>query len=222
VVSTSSTDRGGYVGRLVAFVDMKVDELWKNDNTLLEINTGSGKPNAFVVYNRKKSFNDGTREKGDQVTVVQQSATSDIESEMLGGLDAGQSVSIPGTSIVVKVCGLGSEATFDFAKVSVYDTSLGQSSNCNVALNSPSPQVTLPVQATLQPAQQVVKPTTQTIVTQNSQQAQLQNRPQQQLPQQEEEEEVCYLRDIGQACRRDSHCCSGKCEGSGWSQKCVA
>jgi hypothetical protein len=46
VVSTSSTDRGD-VGRLVAFVDMKVDELWKNDNTLLEINTGSGKPNAF-------------------------------------------------------------------------------------------------------------------------------------------------------------------------------
>jgi hypothetical protein len=44
----------GYVGRLVAFVDMKVDELWKNDNTLLEINTGNGKLNAFVVYNRKK------------------------------------------------------------------------------------------------------------------------------------------------------------------------
>jgi hypothetical protein len=31
------------VGRLVAFVDMKVDELWKNDNTLLEISTGNGK-----------------------------------------------------------------------------------------------------------------------------------------------------------------------------------
>jgi hypothetical protein len=52
---------GGYVGRLVAFVDMKVGELWKNDNTLLEINTGNGKPNAFVVAaTGKKSFNDGT------------------------------------------------------------------------------------------------------------------------------------------------------------------
>jgi hypothetical protein len=204
---------------------MKVDELWKNDNTLLEINTGSGKPNAFLVYNRKKSFNDGTREKGDQVTVVQQSATSDNESEMLGGLDAGQSITIPGTSIVVKVCGLDSEATFDFAKVSVYDTSLGQSSNCNVALNTPTPQVTKPTQATFQPAQQVVKPAatqTQTIVTQNSQQAQVQNRPQQQLPQQEGEEEVCYLRDIGQVCCRDRHCCSGKRVGTGWNQKCVA
>jgi hypothetical protein len=224
VVSTSSTDRQGYVGRLVAFVDMKVDELWKNDNTLLEINTGNGKPNAFVVYNRKKSFNDGTREKDDQVTVVQQSATSDNESEMLGGLDAGQSITIPGTSIVVKVCGLDSEATFDFAKVSVYDTSLGQSSNCNVPLKPQTPQVMLPVQVTVpQPTQQVVKPaTTQTIVTQNSQQAQVQNRPQQQLPQQEEKEDVCYLRDIGQACRRDSHCCSGKCAGVGWNQKCAA
>jgi hypothetical protein len=209
VVSTSSTDRGGYVGRLVAFVDMKVEELWKNDNTLLEINTGNGNPNAFVVYNRKKSFNDGTREKGDQVTVVQESATRDIESEMLGGLDAGQSITIPGTSIVVMVCGLDSEATFDFAKVSVYDTSLGQLSNCNAVLTPPKPQVTL----------QVVQPGKQTIVTQNSQQAQTQNRPQQTQP--AEEEEICYLRDVGQACRQDRHCCSDKCVGSGWSQKCA-
>jgi hypothetical protein len=65
---------------------MKVDELWKNDNTLLEINTGNGKQMLCAVQ-PEKSFNDGTWEKGDQVTVVQ-SATSDIESEMLGGLDA--------------------------------------------------------------------------------------------------------------------------------------
>jgi hypothetical protein len=52
-----STDRGGYVGRLVAFVDMKVDELVDDDKTLLEINTGTATPNAYVVYNRKKSFN---------------------------------------------------------------------------------------------------------------------------------------------------------------------
>jgi hypothetical protein len=44
VVSRSSIDRGGYVGRLVAFVDMKVDEHLNDDKTLLEINT------AFVVY----------------------------------------------------------------------------------------------------------------------------------------------------------------------------
>jgi hypothetical protein len=52
---------------------------------------------------------------------------------MLGSLDAGESITISGTSIVVKVCGLDSEVTFDFAEVSVYDTSLNQLSNCNVA-----------------------------------------------------------------------------------------
>jgi hypothetical protein len=122
VVSRSSTDHGGYVGRLVAFVDMEVDELLNDDKTLLEISAGTGTPNAFVVYNRKKSFNDGTREKGDLVTVVQQNEDIDNESEMVGGLDAGDRVIIPGTSIVVEVCELESEATFDFAKVSVYDT----------------------------------------------------------------------------------------------------
>jgi hypothetical protein len=128
------------VGRLVAFVDMEVNELVNDDKTLLEINTGTGTPNAYVVYNRKKSFNDGTREKGDLVTVVLQSDDRDIESEMVGGLDAGESVTIPGTSIVVEVCALASEATFDFAKVSVYDTGLGQSSTCNVVLNPQTPQ----------------------------------------------------------------------------------
>jgi hypothetical protein len=255
VVSTSSTDRGGYVGRLVAFVDMKVDELVDDDKTLLEINTGNGNgtPNAYVVYNRKKSFNDGTREKGDLVTVVQQSRDRDIESEMVGALDAGDSVIIPGTSIVVKVCALDSEATFDFAKVSVYDTSLGQSSNCNVALNlqnQPTAQAAQqsaqrpaqqsaqrPAQQSAQrPAQQIVQPTTQTIVTQNQQTAQQIVKPttqtivtqntQQNTPtivtQQPQEEEQCFLRDIGQICRRGRQCCSGNCSGSGWNAKCAA
>jgi hypothetical protein len=115
---------------------MKVDELVDDKKTLLKINTGTGTPNAYVVYNRKKSFNDRTREKGDLVTVVQQSEDGDIESEMVGGLDAGDRVISPGTPIVVQVRALASEATFDFAKISVYDTSLGQSSSCNVDLNS--------------------------------------------------------------------------------------
>jgi hypothetical protein len=138
------------------------------------------------------------RIEGDLVTVVQQSEDRDIESEMVGGLDAGQRVIIPGTAIVVEVCALNSEATFDFAKASVYDTSLGQSSTCNVALYSqmlPAPQ------NQNQPmAQQIIKP-----------------RPTQTQPQQE-----CFLRDIGQVYRRNSQCCSRKCVGSGWNQKCAA
>jgi hypothetical protein len=207
---------------------MKVDELVDDDKTLLEINTGTGTPNAFVVYNRKKSFNDGTRENGNRVTVVQQSADRDIESEMVGGLDAGESVTVPGTSIVIEVCErVDSVGTFDFAKVSVYDTSLGQSSTCNVALNSQN-RPTLP-----ETAQQIVQPTTQTtIVTQNTQQEQQQQsqtivtqNTQQNTPAivtQQPQEDKCFFRDIGQMCRRGSQCCSGNCSGSGWDRKCAA
>jgi hypothetical protein len=134
---------------------------------------------------------------------------------MVGGLDARETVSpFP--------CALDSEATFDFAKVSVYDTSLGQSSTCNVALNLQTPQVTPTMQQT---AQQLVKPAAQTIVTQNTQQTQNQQNTlqQQQLPNQTQQEQqvqvVCRLRDIGDICRRDRHCCSGMCEGFGWNQK---
>jgi hypothetical protein len=242
VVSTSSTDRGGYVGRLVAFVDMEDDALLNDDKTLLEINTGT--QNAYVVYNRKKSFNDGVREKGDLVTVVQQKEDSAIESEMVGGLDAGDSLTIPGTSIVIEVCALDSEDTFDFAKVSVYDTSLGQSSTCNFALNSQItqlPQMQQPVVS--QTVQQVVQsavphkvqqvdqsanPFTQKIETLTSAKqtmvkldTQIRQRPKQQQTQTPDNEE-CRLRQINQRCHRGSDCCSGSCARNGWAQRCAA
>jgi hypothetical protein len=77
-----------------------------------------------TVYNRKKSFNDGTRGKGTSAVVQTGSATRDIESkEMLGGLDArNKKYHHSSTSIVVKVCG-DSEATFDCQ--GVYDTGFG-------------------------------------------------------------------------------------------------
>jgi hypothetical protein len=64
--------------------------------------------------------------------------------------------------------GLDSEATLTLYKVSVYDTSLGQSSIATPVEHANASQVTKPTQATFQPAQ-VVKPAatqTQTIVTQ--------------------------------------------------------
>jgi hypothetical protein len=122
VVNLSTDDSEGYMTRLVAFVDKEADGLVDEDKTLLEINTGTTAPNAFVLYNRKKSFNDGVREKGDLVPVVQQSKDNEKESEMVGGLNSGESVIIPGTSIVVEVCEFESEDNFDFATVSVYDT----------------------------------------------------------------------------------------------------
>jgi hypothetical protein len=192
VISPSTTGKVGYAGRLVAFVDKNVGALVDTDKTLLEIDTGANVQNVFVLYNRKKSFNNGTMEKGDQVTVVQRSATVENESEMLSGLVAGQNITIPGTSIVVEVCALISEATFDFAKVSVHDTSLGQSSTC-------ATQTTQTTQAA-----QITQ------VKQVTQAAQVVQQPQ------------CSLLKIGDKCRGASQCCSGKCAGTGWTRKCLA
>jgi hypothetical protein len=91
VVSTSRPTR--IRGRLVAFVDMKVDELWKNDNTLLEINTGNGKPLSGV---QPEKSNDGT---GKRATKSLWCKEQRYESEMLGGPDAGQ-YHHPGTSLL--------------------------------------------------------------------------------------------------------------------------
>jgi hypothetical protein len=46
-------------------VDMKVDELWKNDNTLLEINTGNGKQMLCAVQPEKSPL---TTEPGKRAT----------------------------------------------------------------------------------------------------------------------------------------------------------
>jgi hypothetical protein len=78
VVSTSST---GYVGRLVAFVDMKVDELLNDD--MPSRNQHWQQSKCLCSVQPEKSFNDGTREKADQVTVVQQNATRDMSPKCL-------------------------------------------------------------------------------------------------------------------------------------------
>jgi hypothetical protein len=210
VVNLSTSDNRGYTGRLVAFVDKEANGLVNADKTLLEINTGAAAPNAYVLYNRKKSFNDGVREKGDMVTVVQQSQTRDNESEMVGGLNSGETVTIPGTSIVVEVCGLESENNFDFAKVSVYDTSRGQSSTCNVALNqqppAPAPPVPVPPAppAPAPPAPAPPAPAPPAPAPAAPAPAATQ----------------CQRLQIGQNCRRSGQCCSGTCAGTGWSQTC--
>jgi hypothetical protein len=201
VVDLSTSDNRGYTGRLVAFVDKEANGLVNADKTLLEINTGAATTNAYVLYNRKKGFNDGVREKGDMATVVQQSQTRDNESEMVGGLNSGETVTIPGTSIAVEVCGLESENNFDFAKVSIYDTSRGQSSTCNVALNpqppAPAPPVSAPAPpAPAPPAPAPAAPAPAPAATQ------------------------CQRLQIGQNCRRSGQCCSGTCAGTGWSQTC--
>jgi hypothetical protein len=122
----------GYSGRLVAFVDYEKD-LKRKDRTLLRVRTGrENVEDIFVIYNRKKGFNDGVREKGDLVTVVQQIPGGDQQSEMLAGLGTGERMNLSGTSIFVEVCNLETEldTATSYAIVSIYDTSLLQTSTC--------------------------------------------------------------------------------------------
>jgi hypothetical protein len=78
---------------------MKVDELLKDDKTFSKSTLAAA--TKCLLVQPKKVFNDGT---GKRVTksLWCSKARPVILSEMLGGLDAGQSITIPGTSIVVK------------------------------------------------------------------------------------------------------------------------
>jgi Gametolysin peptidase M11 len=125
--------KGGFKGRLFAFVDRsKIPVSNPNgDSTLLAFPTPSGY-DVFVLYNRKKSFNDGAREGGDLVTVVQVSPNRNIESIRLAMLDAYQSIKIPGTNIFVRVCGKRNSLSMgDRALMTIYDRSRGQVSLCS-------------------------------------------------------------------------------------------
>jgi hypothetical protein len=90
-------------------------------------------------------------------------------------------------------------------------------------LEDPVPTPNLQNQPTAQAPQQIVQPTTQTIVTQNQPTAQqIIVKPTTQTIVTPTTQQQCYLRDIGQICRRGRQCCSGNCSGSGWNRKCAA
>jgi hypothetical protein len=41
------------------------------------------------------------------------------------------------------------------------------------------------------------------------------------VPEQKQDEPTCPLRKTGKRCRRNASCCSGLCDGSGWTAKCA-
>jgi hypothetical protein len=119
---------GGVTTNLYAFTDRGPARAI----TLMRIPLPAG-ADVHVLYNRKKSFNDGTREGGDLVTLTQTIATNVIESNRIAMLDAAQQYGIPNTGIVVRVCSKGTSRGKDFATVSIFDTSRGQGSTCGSA-----------------------------------------------------------------------------------------
>lgn len=153
----------GYTVRLVAFVDFE-KSMADDDRTLIQIQTSEPRVrDIFVVFNRKKFFNDGVREKGDTVTVVQE-GNNKRESNMMAGLDSGDNMTIPETSIVIEVCEMGTErvletaveggyvgvstsyeSILDYATISVYDESRGQRSGCGAKWAKEPNEPQLPV-----------------------------------------------------------------------------
>jgi hypothetical protein len=110
---------------LVAFTDRTAT----GEITLLRIPSADG-ADVHLVYNRQKSFNDGTREGGNLVTLTQTIPNVPTESNRLAMLDSDQEYGIPNSGIVVRVCSKGSSNGQDYATVSIFDTSRGQGSAC--------------------------------------------------------------------------------------------
>jgi Gametolysin peptidase M11 len=121
---------GAFLGRIVAFVDRGLmGANTSGDSTLLRIPLATG-ADVYALYKRKKGFNDGTRQGGDLVTLTQTDVTDTSESNRLAMLDALQQYTIPGTSIVVRVCLKGAVGSMDYVSVSVFDTSRAQATRC--------------------------------------------------------------------------------------------
>jgi hypothetical protein len=117
--------QGAVTTNLVAFTDRTAT----GEITLLRIPSATG-ADVHLVYNRQKSFNDGTREGGNLVTLTQTIPTVPTESNRLAMLDSDQEYGIPNTGIVVRVCSKGSSSGQDYATVSIFDTSREQGSAC--------------------------------------------------------------------------------------------
>jgi hypothetical protein len=135
------TDPTPWLGRLVAFTDHQNSQLQPADTTLLRVVIPDGM-DLFVLYNKAKSFNNGVREKANQVTIVQTSVESSVVSEMLAGLNVGESFSIQGLTVTVCTAVEDKMTDIDYVVVNVYKTS--QSSTCDeyapIPTKAPSPK----------------------------------------------------------------------------------
>jgi hypothetical protein len=107
------TDDGRWTGTLTAFVDYDSD-----DATTVLVKVGP----AHLLLNKKKGMNAGTREKEDLVT-VSYGQEAKKQSWILGGLGAGQTLTVEGA--VIEVCSMGKTKDTDYAEVSIYTTSQG-------------------------------------------------------------------------------------------------
>jgi hypothetical protein len=107
---------GDWAGDLAAFVDA--------GNTNKDVILKMG--NVYMQLNRRKGVNAGTREKIDEVVLVE-GTRLDKQSSVLAGLGEGEKYSVNGKT--VEVCSLDFSGIVDYAKVSIYN--VGASSGCS-------------------------------------------------------------------------------------------
>lgn len=102
---------GPWFGRLVAFVDQNI---WLDSNGAHVIKVDR----FYLAYNRAKLHNQGTQEKQDLVTVVEE---VNEQSEMRGGIAEGAALCVNGI-LCFEVCEYTAEEGIDFAWICIYTT----------------------------------------------------------------------------------------------------
>jgi len=115
----------GWTGELVAFVDAK--EVPENSSTQAVIARFG---DFYMQLNSAKDFNVGTKEKQNQVVIIEGTKAS-VESSVVGGLAYEGNIFGLGGNMVVELCELNLGGSVDTAKVSIYNKN--QESGCNAA-----------------------------------------------------------------------------------------
>lgn len=110
------TSNGPWTGELAAFVDAK--QAASNQAIIIRLGT------TYMQLNSAKSFNSGTKEKKNKVVLVK-GTWAYLQSDVVAGLGAGDSISVEGDT--VQVCDI-SFGSVDYATISIFKS--GQSSGC--------------------------------------------------------------------------------------------
>ena len=110
-------DYGAWSGKIAAFVDY--DDTNVSNNEYVGADVAVSSDDLYLQFNRKAKFNDGTREKGDTVTIVRGS-NANTPSDLVAGLGAGQSYQID--NVIVEVCEIVIDdysSSVDYAQVNI-------------------------------------------------------------------------------------------------------
>jgi hypothetical protein len=116
-------------GRLVAFVDYLNQDLKEDDAVLVRVG------NMYVQYNRAKGYNAESNANQNEVTITKAEGSGQV-SYALAGLSVGESYAYSdfdnsGHDLIIEVCDMAVELTFDYALLSIHLDDGLQTSVCD-------------------------------------------------------------------------------------------